>query len=408
MMNSRPMPKPLTAATWLLAVALARTAAADASVEDRLKLLEERVKALEQENASLRADVAPKPAAPAPVRAAGKESKIDLGGLVQVQAEAGGKGDARFSDDNDRIYLRRARVNVSGRFLEDIEWRIEMEMSGSLPAASGLRGQLTDGFVLWKPRPTFELRAGQAKTPFGFEQLYSDSRLAFAERSYGSDRLTLGRQPGVMAGGSAFEKRLSWSLGAFHGNGTNSSGNDDDRFLVAARVAGTPATWKIGKRDASWSIGVDGYGSEDANVAQAPEFGFDSDPTRAGIDNIFRGRRHAKGADTQLVLGPVEAWGEWIEADFDPKNPAGAFDARSRSVQAAVHAWDDRLILGARWDDFDPNRSADGDATHSWTTGVAWLIRGSDLKLQANWLDVHGPAPYGEESKMIVRFQLVF
>jgi len=410
-MKSCVMPETRAAiAVSLVLILSVPTARADASLEERLKLLEERVQALEKENAALRADVAPKPAAPAVVKAAGKESKVQLGGLLQVQAETGGKPDARFPDDNDRIYLRRARVNVSGSFLEDLEWRTEIELLGSLSGAGGVRTSPTDAYIAWKPRPAFELRGGQYKTPFGFEALYSDSQLAFSERSYGSDRLTLGRQPGVMIAGSARDKRVSWAAGAFHGHGVNTMANDDDKFLVVARAAGTPVTWRIGKRDASWSLAMNGYSSDDTNVNMPPEFGFDSDPTPVGlIDNTFRGKRHAIGADTQLVLGRVEAWGEWIEADFDPENPVGTrFDARSRSVQATVLAWKDRLLLGARWDDFDPVSGKGGDATRSWTTGFAWLIRGHDLKLQAHWLQTHGPEPLGDESRIIVRMQMVF
>jgi hypothetical protein len=42
-----------------------------------------------------------------------------------VQAEAGDKGDARFGNDNDRFYLRRARLNATGKFLEEFDFRLE-------------------------------------------------------------------------------------------------------------------------------------------------------------------------------------------------------------------------------------------------------------------------------------------
>lgn len=64
------------------------------------------------------------PAAPAPTASAapaGSKPTITLGGLLQVQAEASDRGDARFGTDNDRFYLRRARLSVNGRFLRGRE-----------------------------------------------------------------------------------------------------------------------------------------------------------------------------------------------------------------------------------------------------------------------------------------------
>ena len=70
--------------------------------------------------------------------------------------------------------------------------------------------------------------------------------------------------------------------------------------------------------------------------------------------------------------------------------------------------WKDRLQLVTRWDAFDPNGSVALDATETWTTGLTWFIRGHDMKLQAHWLDVRGPASSSDGSKAILRFQLAF
>src|SRR5262245_18572210 len=41
------------------------------------------------------------------VKPAGREPTLRLGGLLQPQVEFGDRGDRRFSDDNDRFFLRR-------------------------------------------------------------------------------------------------------------------------------------------------------------------------------------------------------------------------------------------------------------------------------------------------------------
>ena len=117
------------------------------------------------------------------VKPAGKEPALMLGGLLQTQAEVGDAGDGRFGSNRSRIYLRRARVNLVARYLEDYDFRLEMDLAGSLAETSGLRAQLTDAYITWTRHPQFTIRGGQFKTPFGFEQLYVDPKLITIERS---------------------------------------------------------------------------------------------------------------------------------------------------------------------------------------------------------------------------------
>jgi phosphate-selective porin len=172
------------------------------------------------------------------VKPAGKEPTLRVGGLLQAQAEFGDRLDSRWDNGNDRFFLRRARINAQGRFLEEFEFRFEADAAGTLSSTTGLRLQLTDGYIDWKRYTAASVRVGQFKTPFGYEQLYPDPRLLTPERSLPSDRLTFSRQLGLQVGGELLDSRLSYAAGLFNGNGANNSGNDNDQFLYAARVAG--------------------------------------------------------------------------------------------------------------------------------------------------------------------------
>jgi hypothetical protein len=45
------------------------------------------------------------------VQPGGKEPVLKIGGLLQVQADVGDRGDGRFTSGDDRFYLRRARLS---------------------------------------------------------------------------------------------------------------------------------------------------------------------------------------------------------------------------------------------------------------------------------------------------------
>jgi hypothetical protein len=262
-------------------------AAVQGSVEERLAELERSVQQLKAENAELRAELGQpekkKEAVPVQVAPAGKVEKLAIGGLVQAQAELGDGADARWGTAGDRIFLRRARINATATFKGGFSVRIESEFgAGSLNTGTGVRAQLTDGFVQWAKHPEAVVRMGQFKVPFGFEQIFSDTRIPLLERARSSDALTAGRQIGASVQGSTLKKRLSYAVGAFNGSGTNTGLNDNDHFLWVGRASGTPLEGKLGSTKVKWSAGVNAFTSE-----------------------VPGDRRDGFGVDTQLIAGPA-------------------------------------------------------------------------------------------------------
>jgi phosphate-selective porin len=343
------------------------------------------------------------------VKPGGKEPTLSFGGLLQVQTEIGDRGDSRFSNDNDRFYLRRARLNAVGKFLEELDFKLEIELGGAIANTSALRAQLTDGYVNWNRYPQANVRVGQFKTPFGYEQLYSDPRLFTIERSLVNDRLTQSRQLGMQVGGDLLDKRLSYAAGAFNGTGANNNFNDDDRFLMAARLSGVLWQGKLLGQSASWSLGGNAYSSEDTNVAQAADFGFDSTPSTPDRDNVFSGERHATGFDTQVQAGRFDLWAEALRTEWEPASgrPRKSFESDGWYVQGSYYVVKDRLQAVLKSERFDPQSTAGGDATEIGTAGLNWFLKGNDLKLLLNYLRIRSEGQ-DDQDKLLARIQVIF
>ena len=323
------------------------------------------------------------------------DATLGIGGLLQVQGEGGDRGDERFTDDKDRIYLRRARINASGVLLKEFDYRVELDLAGSLSNVTGLRAQLTDGYVTWKRFPVAMFRAGQFKTPYGFEQLYSDARLFTIERTLASDRLTQSRQVGAMVLGELPGQVLTWSAGAFNGSGQNNNFNDNDAFLWVGRVAATPWLGKIAEKDASVSVGVDGFTSRDTSVTV---------PSESGLGSSFAGHRRSWGADTQLHAGPVDVWAEYFRTIFEPSSekPAAKFRASGWYVLGAVYFLP-RAQAVVRYDAFDPSDLVAGNTRRTWTVGANYLLK-TFLKFQFDYMRVKVPGSGGQH-KLLARLQ---
>lgn len=395
----------------LLAVAALSPAIAQTNVEDRLKTLEQSVKSLQAENKDLKTQLGWDGKSPLVfVKPGGKESKITLGGFVQGQAEFGGVPDARFAGIEDRFLLRRARVNVAGSFLENFDFKLEADFgANSLGEKTGYSAQFTDAFVNWNRYDAFNLKFGQFKSPFGYEQLVSDTKLLTVERSLSNDRITDGRQIGFGAAGDFAKKRFGYSAGVFNGTSVNNSFNDNDAFMLAGRVYGVPFAGKLGKQDARWSIGLNGLSSEDKGITKSG-FGFDSTPASAAADNLFVGDRTSLGVDSQFTWGRFGLEGEYLRAQFQADNnlPTGTLDAEGWYVMGTYFIVPKKWQALMKYESFDPNVDVDGNTSRIFTFGLTYFLKGDDLKLMANYLYGKTGSGADYEGRLLTRVQLVF
>lgn len=380
------------------------------SVDERLKKLEGLVEGLQKENAELKKELGYDPKKPAAfLRAGGKESKMSLGGFVQLQAEFGRAPDGRFNGIEDRFLMRRARVNVQGSFLEHFDYKVEADFgANSLSEQTGSRAQLTDLYLNWNRYEFANIKAGQYKTHYGWEQIQSDTKVLTIERSLPNDRMTDSRQIGAGVMGSVLDKKLSYAVSLFNGTSVNNSFNDNDHFMYVARLQGTPVKTEINKWPFEWNLGINGLTSKDSGVTKS---GFGIDAVAGGaVDNSFAGDRNAWGIDTQVKFGPFDLMAEYLRNRFEPNNsvPANGFEADGWYVMGAYYVVPKYLQTVIKFETFDPDNGVDGNTTDVWTFGLNYYIKGDDLKLMANYLLGDQDGVRGHKGRLLLRAQVMF
>jgi phosphate-selective porin OprO/OprP len=383
-------------------------AAADApSVDERLKKLESVVDSLQKENSDLKKELGYDPKKPvAFVKAAGKESKMTLGGFLQLQAEFGDSPDARFNGIEDRFLMRRARISVQGSFLENFDYKMEIDLgANSLSEQTGSRGALTDLFLNWNKFEYANLKAGQYKTHFGWEQLASDTKILTVERSLPNDRLTDGRQIGTSVTGTALEKRLSYAAGMFNGTSVNNSFNDNDHFMYTARIQGSALKTEWNKRPVEWNVGVNALSSKDASLSKSG-YGFDL-VAGGAADNLFTGDRNAWGLDTQVKVGLFDFQAEYLRNRYN-STPANGFEADGWYVLGAYYVVPQYLQAVVKYETFDPDSGVNNNTSDVWTFGLNYYIKGDDLKLMANYLYGDQDGVGEGKGRLLLRAQVMF
>ena len=318
------------------------------------------------------------------VKVAGKEQKFSLGGFTHIQGEFGDAIDSRYTGINNRIQIRRARVTFKGSFQEAFEFTLQPDFgNNSISGNTGYRAGFADAFVAWTKYEGANLQLGQFKTPFGYEQLTSDTKTLTVERAIPNDLLTVSRQIGFALSGSAFKKSLTYSVGAFNGNGVNNGNNDNDQFMYVGRVAAT--AWSRGAD--KLTVGTNGYWSNDTGT--------------------FTGRRTGRGVDAQLTLGAFDFQGEYLRV---LQNRLTGADTTADGWTALVGYFVLPKTLQAivRHQRYDANVRTGGFASRAWDLGANYYLKGDDLKFTFTYTLSDPAGPAENEGRFMARLQVVF
>jgi phosphate-selective porin OprO and OprP len=348
----------------------------------------------------------------------GKESHLKLGGFIQGQSEFGdveswrGKFSDKSGSTQNRFRLRRARINLSGDFLESFDFKIEGDFSnGDGLSSSRTAFSATDIFLNYNKFPEANLKFGQYKAPYGLEQLTADTTLFTIERSLATEAMTPERQVGFQLSGkplaSVMENKdlIEYSLGIFNGNGRNTTVNDNNDFMYAARLASTPINTTLMGWPVKWKLGADGFYnrySKGSTVGQAGNLLMGTDGSLSSFTVATNGdaRVWAWGVDQSLSFGPFDLIAEYMEnkvsgTGFSSVTATGRRDfvANGYYVQGSYFLPKKELQLVVKWESFNPGQARylsptlnRKDDIRSITAGINWYIKGDSLKLMLDYI----------------------
>src|SRR5881398_3779308 len=256
--------------------------------------------------------------APVYVQQRGAELKLVLGGFVQMNFEDGDVSafEGRFGQTalKDRFRLRRARINLTGDFTEQFDFKLE----GDFENSDGLNAnrtafEATDIFINWHQFPWAQVKMGQWKAPFGLEQLTPDTSLYIIERSLPTGAITPERQLGVQLWGKPLasiwpeqKDLLTYYAGIFNGNGRNITNNDNNNFMYVGRLESTLFKSKLWGQESFLKLGADVLNSRDdagTNISQTLTLKVNSDGSLAPFMLPTAAERTAWSVDAWIKLG---------------------------------------------------------------------------------------------------------
>src|SRR5437762_8217930 len=372
---------------------------------------------------------------PVYVQQRGSEIKLVLGGFIQANFEDGDVSafEGRFGQTalKDRFRLRRARINLTGDFAENFDFKVEGDFENSDGLSSSRTAfEATDIFVNWHQFPEAQIKLGQWKAPFGLEQTTPDTTLYMIERSLPTGAITPERQIGVQLWGKPFasvwpdqKDLLTYYAGIFNGNGRNTTVNDNNNFMYVGRLESTLFKAKMWGQDSYLKLGADVLNSRDdkgTNISQSLNLLVNDDGSLSPFVLPGADERTAWSVDAWLKLGPFDLIGEYLEEYVNGRTVNGVppgfanFTTSGFQITSGFFLIPKKFQIAVQWQELNPGQKGN-DGIYSITGGLNYYIHGNDLKLMVNyihtWSDFRQANPeFGKDQfdEVIGRVQVMF
>lgn len=337
--------------------------------------------------------------------------RLQLRYVAAAASGAGGLGPV-----TQGLFVRRARLQLDGSFLEHFDYKLQLGMS-PFDMESDNPNVLRDAQVTWTRFRDVQVRVGQGKVMYDRQRLNSSSALQFTDRSAVTSEFTLDRDVGVHLFSDdllGWDGRLLYALGLNGGEGRNPD-QAGAGLLLSARAGFRPfgAFDDLSEADLSRSpeprLGIyagfarnwratRGRSSHGAHYPQ----GY-ADFTHLLLDALFKwnglsvsGALHLRTSDAPLRQGlgfglPTDTgWGFYGQVGyvFVPDWEVVARYGQIRGFRDRATDLSDLTEVGA---------------------GLGWYLLDQDLKLQASYLlnpAVGGVAVTGHQAHL--QLQLFF
>lgn len=323
-------------------------------------------------------------------KAANGDVELTLGGRLHLDAV---KYDFEGDDDTDAD-VRRARLELSGKFGDHVRIRVDREF--------GLNPGWRNVWLAVRPTDDIEVRGGNFIVPFSMEELQSSNRSQLMERS-----LVTALAPGFSVGGSVQYSRRNWTatVGYFGDALDNEDGRGEERGKgFAGRVTAAPILGKKQFLHFAAAIERRELDSGDALSFNARP-GSALAPTLISSGVINADRMTNLGAEAAFSTGPLLLQGQYVRSkidrpifgdlDFDAWYAQASFIVTGENYDYArrsgtVEGVDLRrkksaVELAARFSRLDMDDSAlDRGRAQTTTLGANWYLN-QNVRLMVNY-----------------------
>ena len=323
--------------------------------------------------------------------------KIQLAGYTQVRYQA-----LEETGKIDGFDIRRARVDLKGNLTPFLLYRLQFDLATT--------PKLIDAYAEINLNRYFLFTVGQAKIPFSLENVTTDSKLDFIDRSQGVEALVArgkdvignqnGRDIGIQVAGTILKLKdhpvLDYNVAILDGAGINVSDNNE-RKDVSGRLILHPIA------------GLDLAGSYYNGSLYVPaKTEVIADKTKDKKDTIVVSKtpaktinRHRYGFDLNYEWKNLVIRGEYINGTDDQIKRDGYY------FTAGYYFLQKKLQVLGRYDFYDTDKAKADNASTWYVIGVNYNFS-PNIRLQADYTFKQEEGTSINNNYAAVQFQIGF
>lgn len=315
------------------------------------------------------------------------QPRVDFGDLVK---DAAGK----FESESD-FYIRRARLEVSGKLYKNLKYQLVLAGDKAGQASTGTTSNFNVLFANfdYKFSDAFDLRFGKAKLPYSRISLSSSSKQLLVERPASTEaaKKQFGDydQTNLMVHGKFAEGIFKYNFAVADGSRNDT---DNKTSLAAGDVNGNKVESDlayIGRITFSPPGWVE-KGMSDAHLGKGKHLAFGLHAGKQSglkaIGGTTEVDRDLLGGDVSFHVGGFTAQAEYNKWSLAKTGVAADVEPKGYYLQAGYFIPGANIEPAIRFEEYDHNSNATTDKKDKITTlGFNWYFKGHSLKLGVNW-----------------------
>lgn len=291
-----------------------------------------------------------------------------------------------------KVWKAKLQVNWTGA-----DSVTDVVQSGSTVTRSRIRGPVLDDAELqWAKYPLATVWAGQGKVFFGRQELTSDTRLQFVDRSITSERFSVKRDQGVALIGQNRTKLFEYQAGLYNGNGPNQANNDNKQYGTVQRLVFTP-------------LGELSLAESSLDYPDTPRLAIGAaawqNTTGAGATERDLNRF---GGELAFKLRGFNAVGEYYTETIDPVAAGPDIDTDGYYAQAGYLFPNKLFEIAGRYAVVSPDVAGPSQDTTETGVATSWYWDKHNHKIQADYRILKDDRTDREDKEWRLQLQLVF
>jgi phosphate-selective porin OprO/OprP len=344
--------------------------------------------------------------------------KLSLGTFLQMRytlldLDGANNTAAKQAQDSSKFELKRIKLFFNGyAYSKDLTYKLVTNFSNLQGGSIKNGGMLEEANINYRLADWGQLRFGQDKVPFGRQWLAPSMAQQFIDTSLATNAFIPGFDTGIMLHGRVAGGLVDYYLGGYGGAGQDTFRSTTDNAF-AARLAVDPlGEVAYSESDLEYSTRplVSLGGNFYRNTVNPGEFNSATATNNNvmfenvasgwfGIGNPLSGAKgvsateavdfNTEGIDGVFKWRGLSLQGEYFLGSAEGRTTHNNVHARGYYLQSGYFLIPKHLEVAARYAYLDPNRGVANDQWMETTGGVTWYFVGHNLKLQADYTNIH-------------------